>query len=168
MTHSARWISSARWSSFSVPQNGFNVQNAANKNSEQSDGPNHHAFGTFVTHPPTAGFAPKASGDRSSQTFGKNMTILETLVVLLQLLAFVGIGFFLIRSLIIFRKLNDKGRLEFPPITWLPMFEFPYAILAPMIHWRKNKTGRICLLGIAFCTLIVILTAIIQTYVFSK
>jgi hypothetical protein len=38
---------------------------------ERGDGPNHHAFGTFVTHPADAGSAPKAGGDRSSRTFGK-------------------------------------------------------------------------------------------------
>jgi len=31
---------------------------------EQGCPPNHHAFGTFVTHPAVAGSAPKASGGR--------------------------------------------------------------------------------------------------------
>jgi hypothetical protein len=31
---------------------------------EQGHAPNHHAFGTFVTHLATAGSAPKAGGDR--------------------------------------------------------------------------------------------------------
>ena len=35
-----------------------------NKISEQTDAPNHHAFGTFVTDPADAGSAPKASGGR--------------------------------------------------------------------------------------------------------
>ena len=41
---------------------------------ERGDGPNHHAFGTFVTHPAVAGSAPKASGDRSSRTLAQNMS----------------------------------------------------------------------------------------------
>jgi len=35
-----------------------------NKKSEQTDAPNSHAFGTFVTDPADAGSAPKASGSR--------------------------------------------------------------------------------------------------------
>ena len=38
---------------------------------EPGDGPNHHAFGTFVMPPAFAGVTPKAGGDRSSQTFAK-------------------------------------------------------------------------------------------------
>ena len=44
---------------------------------EQGDGPNHHAFGTFVMPPADsasrAGVMPKASGDRSSRTFARNI-----------------------------------------------------------------------------------------------
>jgi hypothetical protein len=31
---------------------------------QQTDAPNYHAFGTFVTHPADAGSVPKASGSR--------------------------------------------------------------------------------------------------------
>jgi len=45
------------------------------KMAERGDGPNHHAFGTFVMPPADsasrAGAMPKASGDPSSRTFGK-------------------------------------------------------------------------------------------------
>jgi len=41
----------------------------------RGDGPNHHAFGTFVTHPADAGSAPKASGDPSSRTFARNIDL---------------------------------------------------------------------------------------------
>ena len=43
----------------------------------RGDGPNHHAFGTFVMPPADsasrAGVMPKASGDPSSRTLGKNI-----------------------------------------------------------------------------------------------
>ena len=49
---------------------------------EHGDGPNHHAFGTFVMPPADsasrAGVMPKASGDPSSRTFGKNMDPLRS------------------------------------------------------------------------------------------
>ena len=44
-----------------------------NIKAEQTDGPNYHAFGTFVTDPADAGSAPKASGSRSSGTFAENI-----------------------------------------------------------------------------------------------
>lgn len=96
------------------------------------------------------------------------MHALELITISIQLLAFVGFGFFLIRSLLIFRERNIKGTTEFPPVTWFPMFEFPYAILAPMIHWRKNRPGRICLIGIVACALTITATFVIQNYLFQK
>jgi hypothetical protein len=51
------------------------LMNKAIQGTERGDGPNHHAFGTFVTHPADAGSAPKASGDPSSRTFDNYMKI---------------------------------------------------------------------------------------------
>ena len=48
---------------------------ADQQNTEQGDGPNHHACGTFGISPAEQARMPKASGDRSSRTLGQKISL---------------------------------------------------------------------------------------------
>lgn len=75
------------------------------------------------------------------------MITTDIIILVIRVLAATFMAVCILASLFVFRTPNEKGKPEIPPIAWLPFLDIIWALVAPIIHWRENPKGRLCLYG---------------------
>jgi len=90
------------------------------------------------------------------------MTATDIIILVIRVLSGTFAAVCLLASLFVFRTPNEKGEPEIPIFAWLPIVDIIWALAAPIIHWRENSTGRLCIYGLAASAFIFAATLLIK------
>ena len=90
------------------------------------------------------------------------MSTADIIILVIRVLSGTFAAVCLLASLFVFRTPNEKGEPVIPMIARLPILDIIWALAAPIIHWRENAAGRLCIYGLGFSAFIFAATFVIK------